>query len=73
LVKESIVKIYAPKSAANSILEYCERDLELTPEDSAYAAAIVLRSLTRDSGLAQHILDDICNAADRPKANGVTQ
>ena len=67
------MKIYAPKSAANSILEYCEHDLELTPEDSAYAAAIVLRSLTRDSGLAQHILAAICHAADMPKANGVTQ
>jgi len=67
------VKIYAPKSAANSILEYCEHDLELTPESTAHAAAIVLRSLTMDSGLAQHILDDICNEADRPKANGVAK
>lgn len=67
------MKIYAPKTAANSILEYCEYDLELTPESTAHAAAIVLRSLTRDSGLAQHILDDICNEADRPKANGVAK
>ena len=67
------MKIYAPKSAANSILEYCEHDLELTPENTAHAAAIVLRVLTMDSGLAQHILDDICNEADRPKMNGVTK
>ena len=67
------MKIDAPKTPAEQILEYCEHDLELTPESTAQAAAIVLRSLTKDSGLAQHILDGICNEADMPKANGVTQ
>ena len=67
------MKIDTPKTPAEQILEYCEYDPELTPESTAHAAAIVLRSLTMDSGLAQHILDDICNEADRPKANGVTK
>jgi len=67
------VKINAPKTPAEQILDYCEYDLELTPESTAHAAAIVLRSLTKDSGLAQSILDKICNDADMPKANGVTR
>ena len=54
--------------AANAelILEYCEEDLNLTPEATAKAAAIVLRSLTKDSGLAQSILTQVCNDADDP-------
>ena len=43
LYKEIIVKIYAPKTAANSILEYCEHDPDgPVVGDLIVAAAIVI-------------------------------
>ena len=58
-------------TAANAelILEYCEDGLDLTPEATAKAAAVALRKLTKDSGLAQSILTQVCNDADDPSIN----
>ena len=51
---------------ADLILEYCEDGLDLTPEATAKAAAVVLRKLTKDSSIAQSILTQVCNDADDP-------
>ena len=51
---------------ADLILEYCQDGLDLTPEATAKAAAVALRKLTQDSGVAQSILTQVCNDADDP-------
>lgn len=62
--------VAAAQEVVHRIYDYCEKDLQLGPEVTAAACAMLLRILAADSETAKDMLDIICKNKDDAEDTG---